>query len=202
MPVSRKRKRRTPPQKRQSPQNKILPALPSAPQIAVRRSLWVRFRDHPIWWTAGALAALLTIGAAVWQALSGPQLSLAANDVTLPFAVPIVATNNSWPFYMTDIEVDCGVQDISWSGGGGIKGITFAFPQTTRVLAPGKPEVFQCNITNVPRYDLIKADVFVSVSYKMLWVWRRKSDEMEITWFTGTSRPRWVVGNFPTPHMQ
>lgn len=200
MPESRgRRQRKRQPAQRQ--QKQTSPGIPSAPQKAAHRSLWEKFRDHPIWWAIGSLSAVVTLAAGARQALQGPDLALSDANVTLPFAVPIVVTNNSWPFFMTHAHVNCGVENIEWQGGGGIRGIGMIFPNPEQTLAPGKPAIFQCRIADVSGKQLLVADIYVSVSYRMLWFWPRTSDTIELTWFTGSVPPRWIVGHFPSPHL-
>jgi len=180
------------------------PSIPSAPPsetlVIVRQPLWERIRDLPVWWIGGAAATILTLGGALWHVLQGPHVALADGDVTLPFAAPISVTNESWPFYMTDAQINCAVADVQL-GRGRISGINFVFAGSTQTLEPGKPAIFQCSVTNGTASQVPEADEYVSVTYKMFGFWERQSDAMEITWFTGSNPPRWIVGHFPEPHM-
>lgn len=196
MPKSRKRKRKQPSTPPATQRHITQQARQSVPQIASHRSLWERFQNHPAWWLAGAVATLLTIGAAVWQVFQGPEISLADTGTTLPFQAPISVINKSWPFYMTDAYPICGIANLKFDRSD-FKNFGIGFPSNKQTLAPGRPAVFQCKIINIPGNRILNADIYVSISYKMFGFWNRISNTMEITWFAQGVPPRWIVGHFP-----
>jgi hypothetical protein len=171
------------------------------PQEQRPRSIGERIQNHPVVAVLTLIATLIALGAPLWQTLRGPALSLSDVDTTSPFAAPIVATNESWPFYMRHAHVNCGVENVKWEGGGGIENLSVDFANREQTLRPNKPAIFQCTIVNLNRVKLLSADIMVSVSYQMFGFWNRRSDEMEITWFTSANPPRWIVGHLPEPYM-
>jgi hypothetical protein len=192
MPVSRGRKPRPKklPASQKRDQQARLPQLP--------KTRWEKIRDHPVPWTIALLAALLAIGAPVWQAFVAPDISIdTMTDSSRPFAFPFIVTNESWLFAMRDTELNCGIYEIKWAGGSGIAGLTLKDSKRA-TIKPGASGLFTCSIKleNGPGsgFTLVRGHLTISVNYWMLGWIPRRSPETEFTWVADGNPPHWVKG--------
>ena len=183
---------------------KRIEQLPKIEKIKEKREgFLLRFIKYCVThWVAaliGLVAALIAVGTPIWQAFVDPDVNISEAGAILPFATPIQITNRSFIFTMYMTSLRCGVQNVSWRGGGGISGIGFSFPAVSTTIKPGKQANLQCRIDNARADTLDSADVFVGIEYYTFDWWHRLSDTTEFTWFAGSNPPQWIKGAFPAP---
>ncbi len=192
MPVSRGRKR--PSKKPDQPRSQ---SHKPPPQKSLK-TLWEKIRDHPIPWIIGLTAAVLAIGEPMRQALLSPDISIdPVVDSTHPFAFPFIVRNESWLFAMRRTDLNCGVDEVQWRAGGGMKSITIKDSKRAMIM-PGESALFRCSIDlkadRGSGFELTKGHLLISVNYYTLWWIPRRSSDADFTWLTNGSSPHWMKG--------
>jgi hypothetical protein len=185
---------------RKPPKNKLPQQPPKkSNQEQIQSSILRRIVDNPIALGVGLIAGLFAIYDAT---LSPPEISAKGDqDTSYPFALPFEVRNNSWFFPMRASQLHCGIDDVIAKEG--VRFSSFSvLSGSAATIEPKNEAAFRCvllgrpgqkNMFAIPQSELLKAHIFLSISYKTLW-FPRMSHETEFTWYAAAKPPRWVKG--------
>jgi hypothetical protein len=153
------------------------------------------------------IASLFVLGAAVYDALRGPDISSDLNgDRSRPFAIPFIVKNNSSWFPMQDTKIYCQIEKIVMTNNRSLE----RFPvMEISHAAIGSAEIinFRCAVAGAQGRNLfvanpvdildanniLDANISIVVEYTMLGV-SRTSPRAEFTWYAGGTPPHWIKG--------
>ena len=164
------------------------------------RALWEKIQNHPLPWSIGLLAAILSLATPVWQAFVEPDISIdPAVDESQPFAFPFIVDNRSWLFDMSQADFFCEIAKFRTEDGSEIAGVTF-LDNLHLTISTGKPGLFKCRISVAPtpkgRSGVVEGRLFASVRYRTIFsIFERRSPPTEFTWFPSGNASHWVKGS-------
>jgi hypothetical protein len=156
-----------------------------------------RISEHPLMLLAGMMATLAVLFGLGYDALRQPEISAdPVVDPSHPFAFPFTVKNESWIFNMRDTELFCGIGEVRFRSGWSVAGITVK-DATRATIEPQERGIFKCSIKSegvASPFDLMRGHILLSIGYRTLWMFPRKSPNTGFTWFTSGSSPHWIKG--------
>jgi len=145
---------------------------------------------------------LVGVAGLALDAIREPSISFEGEaDVSSPLSSPFTVTNKSSWFSMKNVIFICRIGSLKSKGGASVTN-GYLITDTIDNVEAGDDVSFRCRagtgVNGAKEFlklpdNVISAHIFVRLQYRTLW-FSRTSPEIEFTWFTEATPPRWIKG--------
>lgn len=160
-----------------------------------RRSIWIRIRDHWIFWALGVVSAVVGIAFPVFDALSGPEIHPSSAQVDDPFALGFSIRNPSYLFEMRNVDAECLIVEMSSGIGTKIGDVIVHVRGHHRSLGPKERARYVCPLRSFFRGIGVESvhNVTIVVHIKYDTIGRKRSYQSQVMNWNERTR-QWFEG--------